>query len=226
MAKILLIEDDVELTCSVERWLSDEHYTVEVANSGKEGLALIMGSSFDVIVLDWHMPDISGLEILKEYRKEQGATPIIMLTGKTSVAEKETCFDAGADDYLTKPFSMKELSARLRALLRRPHAIISSILQTGDIQLDSTNRVVTKAGERKHLHPIDFALLEFFMRHPQCTFSAEALLQRVWHSDKDVTSDSLRCSIRRIRKALDAPTGDSLIENIPRVGYRLTATVE
>jgi len=221
MAKILLVEDDEPLALTIEKSLTVEHYTVERAVDGEEGWARLIGSDFDLVILDWNLPGRSGLSICREYRERGGSTPILMLTGKTAIHEKEAGFESGADDYLTKPFSMRELSVRIKALMRRPPKLIPKILQVGDIRLDPVNFNVWRGEQSVQLMPIDFALLEFLMRNPNSTFSQDALIQRVWHSDKDATSDSLRSAIRRIRQKLDDDSGESIIETIPRVGYRL-----
>ncbi|CAN5181053.1 response regulator transcription factor [soil metagenome] len=223
MSKILLVEDDLSLVATVDQWLSAENYTVETASDGLEGWARLQFEKFDLIVMDWNLPEISGLELCKRFRAEKGLTPVIMLTGRSAVAEKEAGLDAGADDYLTKPFSMKELSARIRALLRRPPTYQTNALALDGICLDPGKHRVTKNGKDVHLLPRDFSLLEFFMRHPDEVFGAEALLQRVWHSDSDATADGLRTAIKRLRQKLDdsEKEHDSIIENIPRVGYRL-----
>jgi DNA-binding response OmpR family regulator len=148
--------------------------------------------------------------------------PILMLTGKDSMADKIAGLDVGADDYLTKPFSLKELSARVRALLRRPAVVVSNVLELGSLRLDTQKHRLTKDGAEIQLMPRDFALLEFFMRNPDIVFSSEALLNRVWNDESEAGSDALRTSIKRLRKKLDSGDNeaDSVIENIPRVGYR------
>jgi len=224
MAKILLVEDDKDLSATVEVWLEAEHHTVSCAYDGAEGQHRMKHEEFDVIVLDWDLPHMPGIEILKHYRANRGVTPIIMLTAKGTIADREAGLDTGADDYLTKPFSLKELSARIRALLRRPREVVSDVLQVGAIALDPVKHRVTKNGAEVMLLPRDFALLEFFMRNVDQVFSTDALLQRVWDDDSEATSDALRTSIKRLRKKLDDSEddeGSSFIENLPRVGYRL-----
>jgi DNA-binding response OmpR family regulator len=146
-----------------------------------------------------------------------------MLTGRGSISDKEAGLDSGADDYLTKPFNMKELSARIRAMLRRSTSQPSNVLTTGDLVVDPGKYKVLRKGVEIQLLPREFALLEFFMRHPDEVFSAEALLQRVWHSESEATSDALRTCIKRLRQKIDNSDEDSVIQTIPRVGYRLKA---
>ncbi len=224
MAKILLVEDDTGLAALTEQWLADEHYSVEIAYDGNSGWERMHLCEYDLIILDWNLPFISGVELCKRYRAKQGLAPIIMLTGRSAIREKEEGFDSGADDYLTKPFDMKELSARVRALLRRPRTMVSNLLTRGNITLDPVKYRVTKAGQDVHLVPKDFALLEFLMRHPDDVFSTDTLLQRVWSSESESTGEALRSSVKRLRQKLDDENVDvdkSFIENVPRVGYRL-----
>jgi DNA-binding response OmpR family regulator len=221
MSKILMVEDDAELTAMVSEWLSFERHMVEVVHMGREGMDRLRNCQYDLIILDWSLPDLTGLEICRQYRSTGGSTPIIMLTGRGSITDKEAGLDSGADDYLTKPFNMKELSARIRALLRRASNVTSNVLTVGDIVVDPGKYKVTRGGQEIQLLPREFALLEFFMRHPDEVFSADALLQRVWHSESEATSDALRTCIKRLRQKIDANEDDSIIQTIPRVGYRL-----
>jgi DNA-binding response OmpR family regulator len=143
-------------------------------HNGRDGLDRLRNCQYDIIILDWALPDTTGLEICRTYRAEQGVTPIVMLTGRGSVSDKEIGLDSGADDYLTKPFNMKELSARLRALLRRSTQQPSNVLKAGELTVDPAKYKVMKNGVDIQLLPREFALLEFFMRHPDEVFSAEA----------------------------------------------------
>jgi DNA-binding response OmpR family regulator len=144
-----------------------------------------------------------------------------MLTGNRTIEEKEAGLNLGADDYLTKPFHMKELSARIKSVLRRSTNSLENVLKVADLVVDPEKHKVLKDGKEIHLVPTEFALLEFLMRHPGDVFSGETLLQRVWHSDSEATIEAVRTCIRRIRRKLDASEEDSVIETIARVGYRL-----
>jgi two-component system, OmpR family, response regulator len=221
MAKILLIEDDVDLTIIIQGWLASHSHIVEVVHNGTDGMYALRVSEFDVIILDWELPAMSGIEILKQYRDEGGKTPVIMLTGKRSIDDKESGLDHGADDYLTKPFHMKELAARVRSLLRRGTNVQTNVLQVGDVTLDTNQHRVTRNGVNVQLLPREFALLEFLMRHPGEVFSSDALLQRVWHSESEATVEAIRTCVKRLRQKLDENEDESLIETIARVGYRL-----
>lgn len=223
MPQILFVEDDKDLSAVVNEWLTADGYTVEMAHDGLTGWEFLRQYNYDVVILDWNLPGLSGPEMCNRYRAGGGVAPVIMLTAKSQITEKMEGFDSGVDDYLTKPFNLKELSARLRALLRRPQAVVTNVISNGYIELDVVKRRITKGGVEVHLLPRDFELLEFLMRHLDEVFSSEALLQRIWGSDAEATSDALRTSIKRLRQKLDVGDSDaqSFIENIPRVGYRL-----
>ncbi len=225
MAKILLVEDDEDLAVTVSDMLNDERHTVDTAHNGLDAMELLQNQTYEVIILDWNLPGMTGIEILKKFRAAGGGTPVIMLTGKGEIAEKEQGLDSGADDYLTKPFDLKELAARVRSLLRRPKLASSNVLTWGDLVLDPSKFEISRSGQQLRLLPRDFALLEFLMRHPTQIFSAQALLDGVWKYDSDATPESLRVAIRRIRKVIDErdDLDTSLIENISRVGYRMRA---
>jgi two-component system, OmpR family, response regulator len=225
VAKILLVEDDKDLALLVREWLEAENYSLDIAHDGMEGYEFLRQGHYDVVVLDWDLPRMTGLEICQKYRATKGVAPILMLTGRGQIADKEMGLDAGADDYLAKPFHMRELSARLRALGRRPTTVVSSVLTVGNLELDTVKHRLCKGGVDVHLLPKDFALLEFLMRHPDEIFSSEAILQRVWNLDTEATSDAVRTSVKRLRKKLDESDDEdsSVIENVRRIGYRLRA---
>ncbi|HEY9787548.1 MAG TPA: response regulator transcription factor [Candidatus Obscuribacterales bacterium] len=223
MAKILVVEDDVNLIFTLSEFLGSENHVVEVVKDGEEAVSRLSYFQYDLVVLDWNLPStsVSGLDVLRQYRARGGKIPVLLLTGRSTISEKEVGLDSGADDYLTKPFHLKELAARIRALLRRPaDTLPSNTLKVQNIELDPVSKKVTVNGARIHLLPRDYSLLEFFMRHPDQVFSNEALLERVWHSESEATAEALRSSLKRIRsKIMDVDC--KLIENIPKVGYRL-----
>jgi DNA-binding response OmpR family regulator len=223
VTKILLVEDDPDVATMIGTALKEQRIELDAVADGDKGFEYVCQGHYDVIILDWHVPGLSGVEICRRFREMQGTTPILMLTGKTHPKEIEQGLDAGADDYLKKPFIMSELLARLRALSRRSGTSVSSVLTIANIELDPGKHKVTKDGREVHLLPKDFSLLEFFMRNPDQIFSAETLLRRVWDLDADASTESLRTAVSRIRKVIDSSVdeGDSLIENVRRVGYRL-----
>jgi len=226
MAKILLVEDEDDISDLITAWLAKDHHVVEVASSGEAALDLLRVYPFDVLILDWMLPGISGVEVCRDFRTRGGTTPILMLTAKSHVNEKERGLDAGADDYLTKPFELKELSARIRALLRRPVSFSGTVLKVGSIVLDTSTHQVTKDGEELQLLPKEFALLAFFMRHPNQVFSAEALLDRVWSSDSEASPETIRTYIKRLRKKIDDKDKPSMVGTVHGVGYKLVAAEE
>lgn len=221
--KLLLVEDEQEMADTIISWLRSERYAITHFANGLDGKAALESGSYDLAIIDWELPGLGGIEILKEYRAGKGAIPVLVLTGKAMVSDRVTGLDAGADDYLTKPFSLKELSARVRALLRRPEAVLEDVLTVGELSLDAVKYRVLKRGVEVQLMPREFSLLEFFMRHPDIPFTSEALLQRVWTDDSEASNSALRNSIKRLRSKIDDgySESDSLIENIPGVGYRL-----
>lgn len=221
MAKILVVEDDRDLAERVRSWLEAERHMAEVANDGTLAMEHLDTFTYDVVILDWDLPGMSGIDVCRRFRAQGGSTPIIMLTGKDKVTDKEVGLDSGADDYLTKPFHVKELSARIRALMRRPSAVTGPTLKIADLELDPTAHRATKAGKDIELLPKEFALLEFFMRHPNQLFSPEALLDRVWHSDSESTIETVYTYIKRLRSKIDVDKKNSLIKTVYGLGYRL-----
>jgi two-component system, OmpR family, response regulator len=221
MAKVLVVEDDTGLCTVIRDWLLLQNYLVEIVHTAGEAEEFLRSYRYDAIVLDWGLPDRPGVDVCQRFRASGGQTPILMLTGKRDISEKEQGLDSGADDYLTKPFDVKELSARLRALLRRPAAMSENVLSAGDLLLDPSKYVVTKGGAEVKLFRKEFALLEFLMRHPNKVFSPESLLNHVWASEAGVGPETVRTSVKRLRQQIDDEGRNSLIENVRGVGYRL-----
>ncbi len=220
MSKLLFVEDDRSLSDVVLDLLKSERYLVEHVDTGKEAMDRLRFYEYDAVILDWQLPDVPGLDVLKNFRAAGGKTPVLMLTGKREVDDKTTGLDAGADDYLTKPFHVKELSARLRALLRRPAAMVGETLAARDIVLDPKTHRVSRGGQEIGLLPKEFALLEFFMRHPNEVFTADALLARVWETDSEASSGTIRININRLRNKIDREGEPPLITTVYGVGYR------
>ncbi len=189
MAKILLIEDDDEMSATVAKWLTLERHLIDIARTGDYGLEMLLSGSFDIVVCDVNLPGIDGFEICKRFRNSGGKTPIIMLTGQGHINDKEAGFSAGADDYLTKPFSVRELGFRIRALLRRPETYHGTIA-IRNLVLNLNERKIFLDEKLIALLPTDYALLEFFMHHPGETFSTDTLISRVWSTDKCPTVEA------------------------------------
>lgn len=221
MAKILLVEDDLTAAAMVKDWLEYELYVVEEVHNGEDALDLLKTYSYDVIVLDWQLPKMSGVDLLKDFRDRGGKTPVLMLTGNRTIGEKETGLDAGADDYLTKPFDMRELSARLRALLRRSPTARSTVMKCKHVSLDPSTCKVTSDGAELKLLPTEYALLEFLMRHPDRVFSIDEILDHVWKSESEATATAVRTYITRLRKKIDVEGKPSIITTVHGLGYKL-----
>lgn len=220
MAKILVIEDDLDLCGSIRDLLELEGHIAETSHTGIDGQSRMRISKYDVIVIDWNLPLLSGMELAQEFRRNGGMTPILMLTGRSSISDKEQGFGAGVDDYLTKPFEMGELALRVRALLRRPEQFVEEVLKVRNMILDPRSFTIKKNSEEIRLLPKEFALLQFFMRHPNQIFSAEALLERLWHTEKIVSPEAVTACIGRLRKKIESPGEPELIRTIHSVGYR------
>jgi len=220
MAKILLVEDDAALAEVTRFGLESQGHIVQVTGDGSRALDNLRINKYDLVVLDWMMPEMTGIEVLETYRRSGGKTPVLMLTAKTRLDDKELGLDSGADDYLTKPFEHRELQARIRALLRRPTSMASIVLTVGDIALDPATCVVTKAGVAVKLRPKVYSLLEFLMRHPDQVFSADAILERVWLDDAMVSTDTVRAHFKLLRKSLGLQE-DMLIRTVRNRGYML-----
>lgn len=221
MAKILIIEDDTQLAALVHRWLTREGHIVEMEADGLAGMQRLRFDQYDLIVLDWELPGMAGIEILKNFRELGGIIPVLMLTGKKGIEDKLTGLYQGADDYLTKPFDGRELTARIATLLRRPISFTSSNLKVGDIEIDMKTHSSSRGGRPLNLLPKEFALLEFFMRHPGELFPPQRLLEHVWPSESDSTIEALTSCIKRLRQKLDEGGENSLIRNVRGVGYGL-----
>jgi len=225
VAKILLVEDELDLLELVSMVLTARGHAVQKCSSGDEALGMLRVYKFDLLILDWMMPDVTGLEVLKQYRDMGGNLPVLMLTAKASADDKETGLDSGADDYLTKPFEIKELAARVRALLRRPARVSNSLLETGNLRVDPASCRVEKSGAEIHLRPKVYDLLVFLMRHPDQVFSADALLDRVWLDDSSASPDTVRTHIKLMRKSIHDGDSSDLIETVRGKGYILRSRV-
>lgn len=223
MAKILLVEDDPEIQKRVRDYLSHEKYVVDATDNGDDAIAIIQTYPFDIVVLDWNLKGaMTGIDVLKSIRQMRRSVAVLMLTGRADIHEKELGLDAGADDYLTKPFEPRELGARLRSLLRRATTFSGTVLSAGPLELDTTLRVVKKEGVPIELLPLEYSILELFMRHPEKTFTQDEILDRAWSADGNASKEVLRTYIKTIRKKIDKPNTPSIIATVFGVGYKLS----
>lgn len=222
MPKVLIADDDERLRVFVADWLEHENFVVDVAVDGDDCKEYLLSTTYDVLIIDWDMPKMSGVEVCRWFRATGGTTPILMLTGKDHIDEKETGFGVGVDDYFTKPFEVRELSARVRALLRRNQNIVSNTMEIGVLTINPEAHSAAINNERLKLTGTEFSVLEFLARHPDQVFSAEALLARVWNEPADVSLDAVRVCVGRLRAKLETHGQASLIENVHGAGYKLT----
>ncbi len=222
MAEILVIEDDESFGQGLVEWLEFEKNQVTWCKDGEHGLqCMIDGEKFDVFILDIELPKMNGLEVCKRYRDSGGIKPIIMLTGKDSVVDKVSGLDCGADDYLTKPFHPRELTARLKALSRRPEKLMPNLLTVSDITVDTQNSRVFKGDGEVKMQRMEYAVLEFLMKNTGKVYSPHDLLNAVWTAESDRSPDTIRTCIKKIRDKIDSPGKDSIIQNVHGVGYRI-----
>lgn len=222
MPKVLLVDDDARLRMNISDWLEHHRFDVDEAGNGVEAKEKLAAFTYDLVVLDWNLGDAEGVDICRWFRGRGGTTPILMLTGKDMVQDKVESFDAGVDDYLTKPFELLELTARLNALMRRGGLVAPTrVLEKGGLLIDPTAHSAKIDGKEMQLTPKEFDILEFLMRHPDQVFSADALLDRLWKSDAEVSPDTVRVYIKRLREKLEKHGRGGMLKNIHGVGYKL-----
>ena len=219
MVKVLVVEDDVELSEMIGDWLTAEHYTVSTCHTGTEGLELMRFYKFDVVVLDWELPEIKGVDICRDFRDKGGGTPILMLTARKDIADKERGFEAGVDDYLTKPFDRIELSARLRSLLRRPAAVAGSTIRRGDFEVDTVAYRVTHKGKEIQLSPIEFRVFEALIKCAGQVLSTDGIIAKVWTDSGSASLETLRSCIKNLRKKTTLGDESSPIKTVHGQGY-------
>jgi len=222
---VLIIEDSSEIQTLLEYNFRNAGYNVAIACDGDEGLNLAEEIHPDVIILDWMMPLMSGIEVLKTLRKREATTetPIIMLTAKAEEHDRLTGLDKGADDYVVKPFSPAELIARTGALLRRTSGARQQSLECGDLEMDLLTKKVKRAGQEIKLGPKEFMLLEHFLRNQERVYSRQQLLDQVWGHDVYIEDRTIDVHIRRLRKAINGTNTGDLIRTVRSMGYSLEA---
>ncbi len=221
--KVLVIEDDPEISSLVRRGLARDGHLVETADDGSDGLWMATEFEYDVVVLDWGIPEPDGIEVCRRLRAAGRWMAILMLTGHGDVQSRVEGLGAGADDYLTKPFAVEELRARIQAVTRRAPTERPTTIVVDDLELDPAARQVRRAGEVIELRPKEFSLLELFMRHPGQVLARSDILERAWDMNYDGMSNVVDVQVRALRNKIDKPFGAESIETIWRVGYRLRA---
>lgn len=223
MAKVLLVEDDRVLSKLICQHLKAKMFVVDHVTDGERALGYLEEDQFDLVILDWNLPGVDGIDLLKEYREGGGLAPVLFLTGQSDISYKTQGFTSGADDYLCKPFDMQELMLRVDSLLRRPSTRSQDVLITDKLKVEPRSGRVFFEEKEIHLQPKEVALLEFLMRNPNTVFDTTALLNRVWKTDSESTELALRTCISNIRKKLGMAGKNSIIESVYGRGYRLNS---
>jgi DNA-binding response OmpR family regulator len=221
--RILLVEDNRRLSNSLRLTLEEQGYAVDVAYDGLDGEEMGLSASYDLIILDIMLPGKAGVEVCLSLRNQHVAIPILMLTARDALEDRVLGLDSGADDYLVKPFEVEELSARLRALLRRESSNKSGLLQVAGLTLDPATHAVERDGQPIVLTSKEFSLLEYLMRHPNRLVSREMAEEHLWSYDHVVTSNVVDVYIRRLRRKIDDPFPVKLFETVRGSGYRIKA---
>lgn len=222
--RILVIEDEQKLARAIKRALELQNYAVDLAFDGESGLDLAVGeNAYGVIISDVMLPKLSGFEVCQHLRQEKIQTPVLLLTAKGQVEDKVAGLDAGADDYLVKPFSFEELFARLRALVRRPPEQQESVLKIADLELDPIGLRVTRAGQEVQLSAREFALLEYLLRNKNQVLSKEKIVAHVWDYEADVLPSTVEVHIKHLRDKIDKSFKTKLIQTVRGFGYQLLA---
>jgi two-component system OmpR family response regulator len=218
---VLVVEDEAKMASLIERALTREGYAVDVARDGAEALWAVAETEYDAVVLDAMIPAPNGFDVCRQLRKDGRWNPVLMLTARDGVADRVRGLDAGADDYLTKPFALSELLARLRALTRRQLGARPVELRVGDLTLDTAHHEVRRGGETVALSPKEFSLLELFMRQPGQVLSRTHIVDHVWDFAYDGGSNVVDVYVRYLRRKIDVPFGRNDLETVRGVGYRL-----
>jgi DNA-binding response OmpR family regulator len=219
---ILIAEDDAPLASFVKRGLEAEHYAVDTTADGEQARAMASEFDFDLVILDLGLPRLDGVSILRSVRTRKPSMPILVLTGRTRVEERVQCLGLGADDFLSKPFSFSELSARIRALLRRSRLPTESTLTVEDLKLDRVERRVERGGRRVELTSKEFALLEYMMRNAGRRVTRAMIIEHVWNLSFDTCTNVVDVYINYLRRKIDDDSALRLIHTIRGVGYELS----
>jgi two-component system copper resistance phosphate regulon response regulator CusR len=224
--RILIVEDDEALAGFVRQGLEAEHYAVDVCSDGEQARTTVNEFDYDVVVLDLNLPKLDGISVLRHLRLKKPSVPVLVLTQRTRVEDRVQCLDTGADDYLPKPFSFSELSARIRALVRRSHLPSESVLTVDDLKLDRVEHRVERAGRRIELTTKEFALLEYLMRNLGRRVTRAMIIEHVWNLTFDTTTNVVDVYINYLRRKVDDGHPHKLIHTVRGVGYQLSSAPE
>jgi two-component system OmpR family response regulator len=219
--RVLVVEDEVRLALLLKRGLEEEGYAVDTSGDGAEALWHASETQYDAIVLDIMLPSMDGLEVTRRLRAQRRWTPVLLLTARDAIDDRVVGLDAGADDYLVKPFSFAELAARVRALVRRGRVERPTVLEVGDLRLDPARRRAWRAEVELDLSPKEFALLELFLSHPGEVLTRTRILEHVWDFAYDPSSNVVDQYIGYLRRKIDRPFGRDDLETVRGAGYRL-----
>lgn len=221
--RLLVVEDEQKLASFIEQGLTEEGYAVDVASDGELGLNMVLDQVHDLVILDISLPKKDGLMVLKEMREARIATPVLLLTVRANIEDKVLGLDAGADDYLTKPFAFQELVARVRALLRRRVETAPPVLQVADVTLDPARRTVERNGEKIELTPREFSLLDYFMRNTDRVLTRTMIAEHVWDYNFDTSTNVIDVYVNYLRKKIDTDRDPKLLQTVRGVGYVMKA---
>jgi DNA-binding response OmpR family regulator len=219
--RILIVEDDSPVAKFLSSGLEGEHYEVRIATTGRQVSQIMDASPCDLIILDLNLPDVNGMEVLRQVRNARPHLPVLILTGSARVEDRVDGLDSGADDYLTKPFAFSELTARIRALLRRSSLPFEPVLRSMDLELDRVRRAVNRSGRSIELTPKEFALLEYLMLNAGHNVSRSSIIHHVWKLSSDTLTNVVDVYINYLRRKIDAGTAERLIHTARGAGYRL-----
>ncbi len=223
--KILVVEDEVKAAEFLRKALTGESFAVEVCHRGDEALEKALENAYDVIVLDIMLPGRDGLSVLRVLRERGNSTPVLLLSARSHVTERVDGLNAGADDYLAKPFALEELSARVKALCRRGGESRSIQLRVGNLVLDTVSRLAVRGAQKIELSAREYRLLEYFMRHPGRICTRMLLLEKVWDYDFDPGTNLVDVTVRRLRDRMDGPGEEPLIHTVRGQGYFMKARI-
>lgn len=221
--RVLLVEDEPGIAQFISQGLNEAGYATDVATDGEEGLDYALAAEYDIIILDIMLPKIDGLQLLRKLRTQSLKTPVLLLTARDAIEDRVRGLDAGADDYLSKPFALNELLARLRALLRRPPMQQDTVLRVGDLEMNVATREVRRAGKSINLSPREFTLLEYFMRHPRQVLTRSQITEHTRNFDFYENSNVIDVYIGYLRRKIDHGFDRPLLHTVRGVGYCLSA---